>query len=357
MTYTFMDFCAGIGCWRLGLELAWFKCVAFSEINDKAEATYRHFFWNEEKNFWDLMKIDTEELPDIDMLIAGFPCQTFSVIWQRKWMEDPRGQIIFGISKILKEKNVKYFLLENVKWLVNHDWGKTIKEIVKLLDETWYYVTWKVLNTSDYGLPQSRERVYFMWMRKDIWKFDFSFNFPQKIGKDYLGKYLIEDSEKYILNEKRLDRLRWYLNNKYNNGKYTIEELAKMEWCIIDTRQSDIRIYKDISPTLRTGRHWLLYTRNGKLRDLSGIEWLLLQWIPLSIAEKVRWKVSDNDLLAQAGNAMSVNVISEVGKEFSNFILSNESNGRLGRTWLTNSKELISEWKWCNRQIQQLANR
>lgn len=344
-----MDFCAGIWCWRLGLEIAWFKCVAFSEIDKKAEITYRTFFGNEERNFWDLMQINTEELPDIDMLIAGFPCQTFSIIWQRNWMWDPRWQVIFGIAKILKEKNVKYFLLENVKWLVNHDWWDTIKNIVKMLDELWYYVNWKVLNTADYGLPQSRERVYFMWIRKDIWQFDFNFTFPQKKGKDTLDKYLIETWEKYILNSKRLDRIRDYLNNKYNKGKYTVEDLEKMDWYIIDTRQSDIRFYNDISPTLRTWRHWLLYVRDGKLRDLSGIEWLLLQGIPLDIAEKVRWSVSDTDLLAQAGNAMSVNVIGEIWKQFRKFILSHKPNGRLGRAWVSNSKTLISEWSWRNR--------
>lgn len=334
-----MDFCAGIGCWRLGLELAWFQCLAFSEIDKKAEITYRNFFGEEENNFWDLMEIDTDKLPDFDMLIAWFPCQTFSIIGQRSGMEDPRWQVIFGIAKILKDKNVKYFLLENVKWLVNHNGWETIKNIVQLLDELWYNVSWKVLNSSDYGLPQSRERVYFAWVKKDLGKFDFTF--PTKKKKEVLKKYLIETSDKYILNEKRLARLKEYLNNKYNKWKYTIEELAKLDWYIIDTRQSDIRLYHDISPTLRKWRHWLLYSKNGKLRDISGIEGILLQWIPLEIAIKTRWKVSDNDLLSQAGNAMSVNVIWAIWKQFRKFILWHKSNDRLGRTLITNSKKKI----------------
>ena len=105
MPYTFMDFCSGIWCWRIWLEKVWFECVAFSEINTNSEVTYRTFFWQEEKNYWDLMNIDTEKLPDFDLLIAWFPCQTFSVIWQRKGMDDPRWQVIFWIRKILKEKN------------------------------------------------------------------------------------------------------------------------------------------------------------------------------------------------------------------------------------------------------------
>lgn len=349
MVFTFMDFCAGIWCWRLGLEMAWFQCVAFSEIDAKAEKTYRMFFWEEESNFWDLMKINTSELPDIDMLIAGFPCQTFSIMWQRNWMEDPRGQVIYGIAKILKEKNIKYFLLENVKWLVNHERGDTIKNIVKLLNDIGYYVNWKVLNTADYLLPQSRERVYFMGMRKDLGELSFDFVFPAKTWKDSLEKYLIEQSDTYILSDKKIETLTYYLNNAYNKGKYTVKDLEKMSKCIIDTRQSDVRIYKDVCPTLRTGRHWLIYPRNWKLRDISGIEGLLLQGIPLNIAEKARWKVSDTDLLAQAWNAMSVNVISEIGKQFRTFILWNHLNARLGTAWVSNSKALISEWAGRNR--------
>jgi DNA (cytosine-5)-methyltransferase 1 len=91
----FMDFCAGIGAGRLGLENNRLSCVGFSEIDKHAEITYRKFFGEEERNHGDLMKINPDELPDFEMMIAGFPCQTFSVIGQRKSMGDPRGQIIF----------------------------------------------------------------------------------------------------------------------------------------------------------------------------------------------------------------------------------------------------------------------
>src|SRR5574343_1729361 len=105
----FIDFCAGIGGGRLGLEKNDMQCLAFSEIDKNAEKTYRLFFGQKEKNFGDLMKINTQELPDFDLMIAGFPCQTFSVIGQRKGKSDERGQVIYGLSKILREKNVKYF--------------------------------------------------------------------------------------------------------------------------------------------------------------------------------------------------------------------------------------------------------
>ena len=318
-----MDFCAGIWWWRLGLEQAWFKCVAFSEIDKKAEQTYRVFFGNEEKNYWDLMNIIPSELPDFDVLIAGFPCQTFSVLWQRKWMEDPRWQIIFWIKKILKEKKIKYFILENVKWLVNHDWWKTIKNILDLLWKAWYYVDWKVLNTLDYWLPQSRERVYFLWVRKDVYPFNEELQFPEKIAKEYIKHYLINYYKKYLFSDSRTLTMLRYLNNKYNAWKFSLEDIIKKEWCIIDTRQSDIRFFDGICPTLRKWRHWLIYSKDWKLREVSWLEALLLQWIPYETAKKADGVISDKDLLWQAWNAMSVNVIREIGKKFMNFISNN----------------------------------
>lgn len=353
MVFTFMDFCAGIWWGRLWLEQAWLQCVWFSEIDAKAEKTYRLFFWNEEKNYWDLMKIKTDELPDFDLLIAWFPCQTFSVIWQRKWFEDPRGQVIYWISKILLEKKIKYFILENVKWLINHEWGKTVKEIVKLLDSIWYYVQWKVLNTIDYWLPQSRERVYFVWIRKDLGPISQKFVFPEKVEKKRnISDYLCETDDRYIMDfdKSKMETLDRYLKNKYNNWKISIHDLINRPWFVIDTRQSDIRFYDGFSPTLRTWRHGLLYSRSWSLRSLSGYESLLFQWFPKKFAEKAKNKILDKDLLAQTGNAMSVNTISAIWKYFLDFIKNNNPDGdtkRFSPNLISNSKTLIPEWVRC----------
>src|SRR3989338_5840460 len=134
----FIDFCAGIGAGRLGLENAGFKCAGFSEIDKYAEFTYRTFFGKEEKNYGNLMRINPDDLPDFDLMIAGFPCQAFSVMGQRRGMSDQRGQVIFGLIKIIKEKNLKYFILENVKGLVNHDGGRTLKIILEELNKVGY---------------------------------------------------------------------------------------------------------------------------------------------------------------------------------------------------------------------------
>lgn len=175
---TFIDFYAGIGAGRIGLENNNLECLGFSEISKDAEKTYRLFFGEDEKNFGDLTKLDPSKLPDFDFMIAGFPCQTFSVIGQRKGMVDERGQIIFHLIDILKQKKVKYFLLENVKGLINHDNGRSLEIILKSLTQAGYHVSFKVLNSLDFGVPQMRERIYFVGFRNDLVPENFEFTFP-----------------------------------------------------------------------------------------------------------------------------------------------------------------------------------
>ena len=164
----FMDFCAGIGGGRLGLTDNGLECVAYSEIDKDATDTYKVFYGSNEKNYGDLMKIDPSTLPDFDLMIGGFPCQTFSTVGKQQGFNDERGQVIFGLMKILKEKNVKYFILENVKGFVSHDNGNALKTVLNEFDKLGYDVSWKVLNSINYGVPQSRERIYLVGIRNDI---------------------------------------------------------------------------------------------------------------------------------------------------------------------------------------------
>ncbi|MBQ6907072.1 MAG: DNA (cytosine-5-)-methyltransferase, partial [Clostridia bacterium] len=297
----FMDFCAGIGGGRMGLGQNNIECVAYSEIDFAADNTYRIFFGEKEKNYGDLMKIDAKKLPDFDILICGFPCQTFSIVGKREGFSDSRGQIIYGLIKILKEKNIPYFILENVKGLVNHNNGETLKTIIKALDDAGYNVDYRVLNSEDYGVPQLRERIYFVGIKKDISKG--AFNWPKPTDKPNIKDYLIDtDNEVLDMNNPTWQK---YLNNKYNRGNFDFEKLLKEDYLVLDWRQSDLRVYKGKVPTLRTGRHGILYVKNGKLKKLSGYEGLLLQGFPKSLAEKSR-NVSNSKILSQAGNAMTV---------------------------------------------------
>jgi len=314
----FMDFCSGIGGGRIGLENIGLSCVGFSEIDKRAEITYRHFFGNDETNYNDLMKIESSKLPDFDLMIGGFPCQTFSIIGQRCGLNDEkRGQIIYGLAKILKEKNIKYFILENVKGLINHDKGNSLKVILQLLDKTGYKVFYKILNSLDFGAPQMRERIYFVGIKKDLIPKNFFYLFPKTYSKNSnsLQECLIDTSS--LTFDQRMSSYSTflkYLNNKYNKDKFTISDLLSKEYRIIDTRQSDLRIYYGKTPTLRRGRHGILYVKNGKFRKLSGYESLLLQNFSVEYANKVKSEVSDPDLLKQAGNAMTTTVIEEIGR-------------------------------------------
>lgn len=326
---TFIDFCAGIGGGRLALQNLGFKCLGFSEIDKNAEKTYRLFFGEDEKNFGDLTKINTNDLPDFDLMVGGFPCQTFSIIGQRKGMQDERGEIIFHLINIIKEKNIKFFLLENVKGLVNHDNGKSLKVILNKLNETGYYTEWKVLNSIYYGVPQMRERIYLVGIRKDLLSNNYAkFCFPNSHKQSANVEDFLIDNSDLTFNEKRQEYKTFlkYLNNQYNQNKHSIQKLLESEYLVLDTRQSDLRLYYNKVPTLRLGRHGILYVKNKKFRKLSGYESLLLQGFPKKLAQKAKDNITEALILKQAGNAMTVNTVQAIAKNMLDFAQNLEFN-------------------------------
>ncbi len=311
--YTFIDFCSGIGGGRQGLEKNGLKCLGYSEIDKDAIKTYQLFYGENEKNYGNVMNIQTSELPDFDVMIGGFPCQSYSIAGLRKGLDDENGQIILGLLKILKKKQPKYFILENVKGLVNINSGNSIRFITDELINANYNVTWKVLDSIDFGVPQMRERVYFVGVRKDI-KTEFDWDIVEtNKQKSILSRFLIGSNNR-VLNHKLDNTFNKYLNNKYNKDKYDIDEILKDDYTVIDTRQSDLRIYKNKVPTLRAGRHGILYTKNGELKKLSSMEALLLQGFEKELSKKAEMRFTEGKLLKQAGNAMTVNVINVIAK-------------------------------------------
>ena len=323
----FIDFCSGIGGGRWGLEKLGLQCIGFSEIDSNAENTYRRFFGNSETNYGDLMKINPDDLPNFDLLVAGFPCQAFSIVGQRKGLADKRGQIIFGLLKIMRAKKIKYFILENVKGLLNHKQGHTFKTILELLNSEGYGVMVKIMDSSHYGLPHKRERLYFIGIRKDLIK-DFNpfynhfHQYPERKEMSNIRKYLIDDDNIAFTGKQKNSYQTFlnYLENKYNKGRFSLNDLLKEEFLIIDTRQSDLRLYREKIPTLRTGRHGLFYIKDHQLRRLTGYESLLLQGFPKKLAVKTKNKIPENRILSQSGNAMTVNVVSACGKALLNFL-------------------------------------
>lgn len=134
-------------------------CVGFSEVNKYAIEVYQKHF-PRHINYGDITKINEKDLPDFDFFFGGFPCQAFSVAGLRRGFNDTRGTLFFDIARILREKQPRLLLLENVKGLLSHDNGKTFTTIVATLTELGYDLQWQVLNSKDFGVPQNRERIY-----------------------------------------------------------------------------------------------------------------------------------------------------------------------------------------------------
>jgi DNA (cytosine-5)-methyltransferase 1 len=152
---------AGIGGFDLALNRKGHECVGYSEIDKYAIQVYNNHF-KDVKNYGDATKIEPRELPDFDLLCAGFPCQAFSIAGKRRGFEDTRGTLFFEIARIAKAKRPSYMLLENVKGLLNHEKGETFHIIIQTLWELGYDVQWMVLNSKFFGVPQNRERVFFV---------------------------------------------------------------------------------------------------------------------------------------------------------------------------------------------------
>ena len=163
MAIRFFDMFSGIGGFRSGLEaIGGFKCVGHCEIDKQADQAYRAIYdvKEEEVYFNDATKIEPNDVPDIDLICAGFPCQSFSIAGKRRGFEDVRGTMFFEIARIAAVKKPAYLLLENVPGLLSHDGGRTFTVILDALSELGYDVCWQVLNSKDFGVPQSRKRVY-----------------------------------------------------------------------------------------------------------------------------------------------------------------------------------------------------
>lgn len=207
--------------------------------------------------------------------------------------------------------------MENVKGLVTHDNGNTLKVILDELTDSGYTVSYRVLTSSEYGVPQMRQRVYFVGFKTSL-NLDYAyFKWSEPVESHLLTDYLVDNN---LADNVRLNILKHYLNNPTNGGKYSIDDIRTMEGKIIDTRMNDLRIYTGKCPTLRAQRDGILYVKNREIYQLTGYEALLLQGFPKNYADKVKKEVSDRHLLMQAGNAMTVNVIQALGSSILDFL-------------------------------------
>lgn len=201
--FTFIDLFAGIGGTRLGFESANGECVFTSEWDASAQKTYFANF--NEMPYGDITKLNTTDLPDFDVLLAGFPCQPFSSIGQRQGFEHKtQGTLFYDVARIIKDKRPGAFLLENVQGLLTHDQGRTLSTILEVLSDLDYDVQYKLINAADFGVPQMRKRVYIVGFDRNIVGIDVStFIFPEgEPGRVVnIGDYLESNKEGYSISE------------------------------------------------------------------------------------------------------------------------------------------------------------
>ena len=217
--FKFIDLFSGIGGFHQGASWAGGKCVMASDIDAIANQTYKENYRIEPKgNIYD---IESKDIPDFDLLCGGFPCQAFSQVGQRKGMKDDRGVLIFQVIRILKDKQPKAFILENVKGLLSIQEGQIYTLIVENLKQSGYNVYTQVLEAKDYGTPQLRKRLFFVGIRQDI---DVFFEFPKPVPLKYtFSEIMGGKTEREYSFTIRIGGRRSGINNRFNWDAYLVD--------------------------------------------------------------------------------------------------------------------------------------
>ncbi len=314
--FNFIDLFCGIGGFRLSLQTLGGKCVFSSDIDHYAQRTYEFNFGA--VPFGDIKDIDEKEVPKHDILLAGFPCQAFSIAGRRAGFEDTRGILFFEVARIIKEKKPKALILENVKGLMSHNKGKTIETIIKTLrEELDYYVPDpKVLNAKNFGLPQNRERVFIVGFHKSTGIT--SFKYPTSLNEKTTFASVKEEEEvssKYYLSTSYLESLKEHKKRHQSKGNgfgyqiikddqianaVVVGGMGRERNLVIDHRLTDFVPKTNIKGEIN---------REG-IRKMTPREWARLQGFP----DKFQIVVSDAQAYKQFGNSVAINAVKAVGK-------------------------------------------
>ena len=368
-TIRYLALFSGIGGFREGLTQAGgFTCAGHCEIDQHADRSYRALFDTEGEWFCDdIRKADPEELPDVELLCGGFPCQAFSIAGNRGGFADPRGTLFFEIARLTEAKRPAYLLLENVPGLLNHDGGRTFAAILHALDGLGYFVEWQVLNSKDFGVPQSRKRVYLIGYldkrcRGKIFPFTETAGTPLiqirpgaqgervyspegvsctltaqpggfggKTGLYEVGLPIKENTKKgyktaypgdsinlaYSTTNTRRGRVGRKIAHTLtsSSGQGTLEACPVRNPLVKEQKRNAAQVRPPSSPmfTLTTkDRHGVLH--QGSIRRLTPRECLRLQGWKDERIDKVIPLQSDAQLYKQAGNGVTVNVIEAIGR-------------------------------------------
>jgi DNA (cytosine-5)-methyltransferase 1 len=269
--------------------------------------TYDLNFKNTKLIVEDIKKIGIDDLPDFNFLLAGFPCQAFSIAGYREGFNDKknRGNLFFDIARIIKKRKPEGFMLENVKNLRGHDNGNTFKIIIKTLENLGYYVKSKILNSMEYGnVPQNRERIYIVGFKNK--KHYERFRFPTPIPLTLKVSDLLEEK----VNEK------YYYNNKplFKKLKDSVKEEGKVyQWRRQYVRENKNGVCPTLTANMGTGGHNVPIIKDKKgIRKLTPLECAKIQGFPKDYKLP---KLADSALYKQLGNSVSVPVIEAIAKE------------------------------------------
>lgn len=306
--FTFIDLFAGIGGTRLGFESAGGECVFSSEWDKYSQKTYEANFGD--VPFGDIRQIKTSQIPDFDILLAGFPCQPFSIAGVSKkislgrahgFQDDKQGNLFFEIARILQDKRPAGFMLENVKNLVSHDRGNTFQVILKILDELGYTTDYKVIDAKVF-VPQHRERTYIVGFRKDLVPKDFRFIFPKlpEAAPEFQAILETDVDGKYTLSDKLWNYLVGYAEKHRQKGNGFGFGLADFKGV---SRTLSARYYKD-------GSEILIPQAGKNPRRLTPRECARLMGFP----DNFKIPVSDTQAYRQFGNSIVVPLVSVIAE-------------------------------------------
>ena len=308
-SFTFIDLFAGIGGMRLAFESAGGRCVYSNEWNKYSQQTYFANFGEQPEG--DITKVDENSIPDHDVLVAGFPCQPFSIAGVSKknslgretgFQDKTQGTLFFDVCRILKAKRPKAFLLENVKNLKSHDKGRTFKIIMESLNELKYDVYTAILDGQNY-VPQHRERILIVGFDKERYGESLPFSFdinpknPKPLMKDILEK---SADDKYTLSDKLWLYLQNYAAKHKAAGNGFGYGMADRNGI---SRTLSARYYKD-------GSEILIEQKDKNPRRLTPRECARLQ----GFSDDFKIVVSDTQAYKQFGNSVVVPLMADVAK-------------------------------------------
>lgn len=324
--FKFIDLFAGVGGFRIALQNIGGKCVFSSEWDTQAQKTY--FANYGEVPFGDITQRSTKDyIPDnFDVLCAGFPCQPFSISGKQKGFEDTRGTLFFDICEIINEKKPKVVFLENVKHLVHHDGGNTLKTIISKLEDLGYRVSWKVLNGADYGVPQNRERIIIIGSKDKLFDFSQLPKYPKRKLSDFLDREgdfeYLEPSEYTLIENPKTQTESGLIFVGYRNKSIRKAGVRPGTEHLSRVHKQPNRIYSinGVHPTLpsqeSSGRFFILLDDN-RVRKLTINECWRIMGFPDNF---IRISALGQQY-RQLGNSVCVKMIEEIAKQIKSQLL------------------------------------